>query len=204
MGLADYYKYGVDDWEGMKSSAGYTRMDEMTGDFCGFDKVMFGWLTDSQILKYSGSGAQTFELSDASNSGSCLILPINAAADNYNSEYFLVEYITNTGNNADYPAWEDNSGVRILHIQGELITDYWGTTSFKYNNYSEYYQGNDKTRIIRLVNDNNGFYHSGDRVSYGGSGFAAYDANGYETVNTGYTIQIGNISNGRCSITVAK
>lgn len=205
MGLPDYYKYETQgDNEGFHGDAGYAKMDDMLADYTTFDKIMLGWLTDSEIQKYNGSGEQTFELNDASLSGSCLILPISSTADDYNSEYFLVEYITDKGNNSDSYAWFDRSGVRIFHVQGEFYTDYWDRVMFKYENYSDYYMGDDKARVLRLVNDGNGFFHSGDTVSYGVSGFAAYDENGYETVNTGYVVTLAQNSSGTMSVTVSK
>ena len=164
---------------------------------------MYGWLRKSEIQSYSGSGSETFELSDASNSGSCLILPISSSGDDYNSEYFLVEYITASGNNSDMYS-SDNGGIRIFHVQAELYTSAWGDTNFKYENYSEFYAGDDNIRVLKLVNDGNGFFHSGDTVSFGTSNFAAYDSSGQQTVDTGYTISIGSVADGKYSVTVSK
>lgn len=197
IGLPDYYKYNSTDYEGLHGDAGYERMDDSIGDFCSFSKLMYGWLKDTEVQEYTGSGTQTFELSDASQSGSCLILPITGSSGNYTSEYFLVEYITRSGNNADI--YSSDEGVRIYHVQAEV-----SGTSFKYDNFSSYYMGDDKIRVLRLVNDNNGFYHSGDTVSYGTTNFAAYDSSGNQTINTGYTISIGSLSNGKYSVTVSK
>ena len=197
IGLPDYYKYDSSDYEGLHGEAGYERMDDSIGDFCSFSKLMYGWLREDEVQSYSGSGTQTFEISDASSVGSCLVLPITGEPGDYTSEYFLVEYITRTGNNADIYSYDE--GVRVFHVQAEL-----GYDGFKYNNFSDYYMGDEKIRVLRLVNDNNGFYHTGDSISYGTSNFAAYDSNGDQTINTGYTINIGEISGGKCSITVSR
>ena len=203
LGLPDYYLYySGSDWEGLKGDAGYERMDDSIGDFCSFSKLMYGWLKDTEVQTYEGSGAQTFLLDDASNTGSCLILPISSTAGDYCSEYFLVEYVSKTGNNSD--VYTNDSGVRVFHIQAEIMTDYWGNTYFKHESYSEQYTGDDKIRIIRLVNEENGFYHAGDAVTFGTSNFAGYDANGNQTIDTGYTISIGDIVDGKYSITVDK
>lgn len=202
MGLPDYYKYQSEDWEGLHGDAGYARMDDSIADFCGFSKLMLGWLKKSEIQTYTGSGVQTFELGDASNTGSCLILPITSSADDYMSEYFLIEYITASGNNRDM--YFPDSGIRIFHIQAEMFTNEWGDTNFKYENYSEHYTGDDHIRVIRLVNDGNGFYRSGDSVSCTALNFAGYDSDGNQTIDTGYKIRIGELIDGRYSVTVDK
>lgn len=203
MGLPDYYKYESEDWQAFHGDAGYTKMDDCIGDFTSFDKIMFGWLTESEIQKFSGN-TQTFELSDAAQTGSCLLLPISSDADDYLSEYFLIEYVSDECNNTDIYSWNDRSGVRIFHVQSEIYTDYWDRTFFKYENYSEHYMGDDKIRVLQLVNDDGGFYHSGDSVSFGTKNFAAYDQNGDQTIDTGYTIDIGDIIDGKYAITVKR
>ena len=59
-------------------------------------------------------------------------------------------------------------------------------------------------RVLKLVNDNGGFYRAGSTITYGTSNFAGYDSNGNQTVNTGYSISIGNLTNGSYTITVTK
>ena len=202
MGLPDYYKYNDDDWEGLRGIAGNERMDDSVGDFCSFSKLMCGRLKDTEVQAYDGSGTQTFTLEDASRTGSCLILPISSAPTDYTSEYFLVEYVSDTGNNSEN--FYGTSGVRIFHVQSELYTDAWWRTRFRYENYAETYLGNDKIRVLRLVNDNGDFYHTGDTVTYGTTNFAGYDANGYQTVNTGYTITIGELTDAGYTVTVSR
>lgn len=201
MGLPDYYKYNSADWEGLNGDAGYERMDDSIGDFSSFSKLMLGWFTENEVQIASQSDTNTYYLSDASSEGSCLLLPITSN-DSYNSEYFLIEYITPSGNNSDI--YTSDSGIRIFHVQAEIVTTDWGSTNFKYENYSSYYQGDDKIRVLKLVNDNNGFYHSGDTVKFGTSNFAAYDSDGNQTIDTGYTITIGDIVNGQYAVTVSK
>lgn len=203
MGLPDYYPYFTEDErEGFYGDAGDERMDDSYGDFCSYSKLLLGWLKDTEIQSYSGSGTQTFLLDDASQKGSCLILPISSEAGDYLSEYFLVEYITKSGNNADMFSRKD--GVRIFHIQSEFKTDFWGNVTIRYQAYSMSYMGDDKIRVARLVNDNNGFYKSGDTVRFGTTNFAAYDKNGYQTIDTGYTVKIGEKKDGKYEITVTR
>lgn len=203
MGLPDYYPYFTEDErEGFYGDAGDERMDDSYGDFCSYSKLLLGWLKDTEIQSYSGSGTQTFLLDDASQKGSCLILPISSEAGDYLSEYFLVEYITKSGNNADMFSRKD--GVRIFHIQSEFKTDFWGNVTIRYQAYSMSYMGDDKIRVARLVNDNNGFYKSGDTIRFGTTNFAAYDKNGYQTIDTGYTVKIGEKKDGKYEIIVTR
>ena len=198
LGLPDYYKYTDDkDSEGLHGAAGDERMDDSIADFCGFSKLMYGWLKDTQVQHYKGDGVQSFMLDDASKTGSCLILPINSSPDNYTSEYFLIEYVTATENNADM--YENDSGVRIFHVRAD---QFYGM--FTYCNLSPFYKGDDKERVLRLVNDGGGFYHSGDVALFGTPNFAAYDNNGDQTIDTGYTVWIGDLTDGKYSVTVMK
>lgn len=129
----------------------------------------------------------------------------NSSVGDLTSEYFLIEYVTHNGNNTELDRWTNDSGVRIFHINAELIQEEWsGMKNFKYEGFSQYYQGNDRFRITRLVNEGKGFYHTGDGCTYGTEGFAGYDANGYQTVNTGYTIEIGELTNDGYTVTVRR
>ncbi|MCQ2417779.1 MAG: dockerin type I domain-containing protein [Oscillospiraceae bacterium] len=206
LGLPDYYLYDVgDDWTAYHGDAGYERMDDSIGDFSSFSKLILGWLHENEVQWFSG-GAQRFRLRDSSEQGSCLIIPINSEIGNITSEYFIVEYITPNNNNEDYKWWWINdSGVRIFHVNAELKpTDWFGLTNFKYEQFSEFYTGPDGIRITRLVNDGKGFYHTGDICSYGTSNFAAYDSNGYQTIDTGITVEIGEFDGEAYIVTVRK
>lgn len=205
LGLPDYYLYEAgDDWEAYHSDAGFERMDDSIGDFSSFSKLMYGWLREDEVQWYSG-GTQSFTLRDSSTQGSCLIVPINSEIGDFNAEYFLVEYVTPNNNNAELAMHTNDSGIRIFHIQAELKPEDWlGLTNFKYEGFSEYYNGNDRIRVTRLVNDGQGFYHTGDICSYGTSNFAGYDADGMQTINTGISIEIGESVNGAYTVTVRK
>ncbi|WP_288776488.1 hypothetical protein [uncultured Eubacterium sp.] len=84
-----------------------------------------------------------------------------------------------------------DSGIRILHIDAETRTDTDGTVSFKYDNNSPLYDAsNNGRRIIRLVNDNNGYFHKGDTIDGSTPGFAWYDSKGKETIDPEITITV--------------
>lgn len=212
LGLPDYYVYGNGDHssssEGLIGNAGYERMDECIGDFCGFSKLMLGWLREDEVQWYTGSGEQSFVLGDASQTGSCLILPVSGGVGDTTSEYFLVEFLSYTGNNSEAQAytWKNDSGVRIFHVDAELYTDAWFRTYFKYDSFGENYQGPDKWRVLRLANEGESkpLYHTGDTCGFGTVNFAGYDAAGGQTIDTGYTVQIGAMQDGTCTVTVKK
>ncbi len=204
MGLPDYYKYeDTSDWEGLHGNAGYEMMDDAYGDYSSFSKLMLGWYRENEISVYDKSkGTQTFTLSSAQHSPDFILIPGETLGNSYFGEYFIVEYVTEDENNTMW--WNKNSGIRVLHIQSELYTyDYWNINVFAYDNYGPLYQGDDGTRVVRLVNDNNGYFTSGDVIDSSVSGFAWYDSNGQETIDTGLNISVGNLVNGEYTINVS-
>lgn len=204
MGLPDYYKYESEDWEGFHGDAGFACLDDALGDFCAFSKLLYGWFREGEAQVYEGEGEKEFTLYSLSERASCLILPIEGEF-RYFSEYFLVEYITPTQNNSILEGYAAiTQGVRIFHILAETARMDWGTVELKYNNYSRFYQGDDKYRVIRLVNDGNGFYQEGDVCAFGTENFAAYDLHGGQTIDTGYTVKIGKTSGKSQKITVIR
>ena len=206
MGLSDYYEYGKDeDWEATTGDAGLERMDESEGDFCPYSKLMVGWYGKKDIQRYDleKGGAQTFTLSDDSLSPSVLLLP-KTDADDLFSEYFTVDYITPQAN---FDGLFDEGGVRLYHVESSLGTYDDGTDYLIADAFSpEYDATGEGRRLIRLVNNGNGFYHAGDTADGSASGFAWYDTSGKETVDTGYTVHVDSIDeqNRTCTVTVTR
>lgn len=197
MGLPDYYKYQYTgaDYEGLHGLAGKERMDDSQGDFCQFSKLQLGWLTegDVQIMPDSADRA-TFFLPPVKDRGCLLIFPKGAEPD-FQSEYFLVEYNTPEGLQKGL---FNRGGVRVLHVQAEVIQDEYGYYEYKYENYSPYYDtSNNGIRILKLVNDGKGFFQPGDIVTYEKTGgekgnFGWYTEDGGIT-EPGFSIQIGEL-----------
>ncbi len=210
MGLQDYYKYQSQDSAGLKGAAGNCKMDDSMGDYCTFSKLMAGWLREDEVEVYdlNRGGEQIFYISDPALEGSCLILPAGSWNGNYTSEYFLVEYQSCEGNNRDVMnylnGWyrkENNTGIRILHVDAEMTVDYWRQKQFKYNNYSDFYNGDDRQRILRLVNDpDHGYLKPGETQT----GLKAYDQDGFETIDTGYEVKYTGFENGKACLHVTK
>ena len=201
MGLPDYYKYNLDDdYDAMNGVAGSEIMDEMEGDFCQFSKLMLGWLKEDEVSIYTG-GTVEYTLASSALRGNCILIPVNFQKLNgksvsgdqlYTGEYFLVQYDTMEKNMTEVLASGRDSGIRIFHIDAETYSDTDGTVSFKYDNYSPLYDASHNgRRIIRLVNDNKGYFHKGDTIDGSTPGFAWYDSKGKETINPGITLTVG-------------
>lgn len=204
MGLPDYYLYNSEDYEGMHGNAGTELMDtDAYSDFGCFSKLMLGWYRENQISVYdtAASGTQSFILSNAqSENGNCLILPYGELKNGYFCEYMMAEYVTEDGNNSALTTdqwWQEiKPGIRVYHIQAELQEDYW-FTYLKYQNGSEFCGGDDNgIRLIRLANDAEGgsVFTSGAVIDGSISGFHWYDENQEESIDTGYTITVGELT----------
>lgn len=193
MGLPDYYRYTADaseEHDGMPGAAGCELMDEGSGDLSACSKLLLGWLAEDEVQIFSG-GTQHFSLTSMQQSPSCVLIPRTQGAG-FLSEYFLIEYVTQEGNNTA----ASGSGIRILHVQAEVSEGAHGM-EFSYNNYGLHYdQSNEKQRVLRLVNDYGLFYPGTrslqytDRIDGSIVGFHWYDAEGNLTAETGLTLRI--------------
>jgi M6 family metalloprotease-like protein len=210
MGLPDYYLYtSSDDFYGMNGDAGGEMMNDAITDFGAVSKIMLGWYKENQVSVYDTSlTSQTFTLSDAeTENGNCVIIPYGDFNDDYYSEYFVVEYTTDTVNNTG--SWYHiGNGVRIYHVDAEVMNNGWWTF-FKYESGSEYTNSDAGRRFIRLVNNGtdmtgDNFFKTGDVIDSSVSGFAWYDSNGKETVDTNLSISIDDFSNGEYTITITQ
>lgn len=215
MGLPDYYLYySPDDGEGFHgetNTAGVELMDmDASTDFGCFSKLMLGWYRENQISVYdqSAGGEQTFTLNNAqTDDGNCLILPYGDA--NYNGEYLILEYMTSDRNNSNavYTPWiTAGNGIRAYHVKAEIADNGWWKF-FKYENGSEYTNNDDNgIRLIRLVNDAEGgdTFKTGDTLDGSISGWHWYASDESESVDTGYTVKVGENANGQYVVTVSK
>ena len=205
MGLPDYYLYTGNDTEGMHGPAGTELMDmDAFSDFSAVSKLLLGWYRENQVLTYDRSmGAAEFIIEDAqTDSGSCIVIPYNTNGQKYQGEYLVIEYQTFTKNNSRVNdiSWSGfDPGVRVYHMSSEIEDNgFW--KFFKYENTSEV---NDGRRLIRLVNDGNGAFNTGSVIDSSVSGFGWYDSEGKETVDPGISITVGEISDGKCRISIA-
>lgn len=205
MGLPDYYKYYSDDWEGFHGIAGMERMDDSSGDFCQFSKLMLGWLRTDQV-QVMGPDVESasFRLPTSQEGGCVVIFPQGGQID-FNSEYFIVEYNTPDGNNEGVFEAEQ-AGVRVFHVNARIETDpYDGEPYYRYENYSPYYNESDEgIRVLKLVNDGEGFYRTGDSVVYGeASDFGWYTPAG-SLSDPKLTIRIGEVTDDGIEIEVVR
>ncbi len=210
-GLPDYYLYySGSDFDSMNGGAGTELMDgDAYSDFSAFSKLMLGWYKESQVQVYDpNSGSQTYTLNNAqTDDGNCVIIPYGTLDDNYFSEYFIIEYSTDTANNSaineDLYWWQScDSGIRIHHIKADMYDNGWWTF-FKYENGSEFTNlDDDGTRLIRLVNDGGDCFKTGDVIDSNTSGFGWYDSNEAESIDPNVTISIGELTDDSYTITI--
>jgi hypothetical protein len=178
-------------------------------DFSAFSKLMLGWYKESQVQVYDpNSGSQTYTLNNAqTDDGNCVIIPYGTLDDNYFSEYFIIEYSTDTGNNSainqDMYWWQScDSGIRIHHIKADKYDNGWWTF-LKYENGSDFTNlDDDGIRLIRLVNDGGDCFKTGDTIDSNTSGFGWYDSDESESIDPNVTISIGELSGSSYTITI--
>ena len=213
MGLPDYYLYYSDDegFHGETNTAGVELMDmDASTDFGCFSKLMLGWYRQNQILAYDTAkgGEQSFTLSNAQrDNGNCLILPYGDLS--YTGEYLILEYMTNERNNSNavYTPWiTAGNGIRAYHVKADIHDNGWWKR-FKYENGSEFTNGDDNgIRLIRLGNDAEGgdVFTTGQVLDGNISGWHWYAADESESVDTGYSVTIGELKDGSYTVTVNK
>lgn len=214
MGLPDYYLYYSEDMFAFHGEAGPDLMAaDAYSDMDCFSKLMLGWYHENQVQVYdqSAGGAQSFTLRNAqTDAGNCLILPCGKL-DSYFAEYMIVEYITEDANNSRLnkdmsSLFSLSPGIRVYHIYADVSETPW-FTYFSYENGAAATGGDDDgIRLIRLANDAEGgnVFTTGDVIDGSISGFHWYDANEGETVDTGYTITVGDLVNDSYTVTVTR
>jgi len=176
-------------------------MDDAYGDMCAFSKLMYGWYTPGQVQVYTG-GTQTFTLESSQTAANCILIP-RGDLNGYLSEYMMLEYATDAGNNTGLVG---QGGIRVLHCEATVTEGYWGP-EFKWNNYGMYYDSsNTRQRVLRLANESEGgdFFVSGSVINNDISGFRWYDDSGYQTVDTGITVTVGALTDGRYTVTISQ
>ncbi len=213
MGLPDYYLYNSDDYDSMHGNAGTEMMDaDAYSDFGCFSKLMLGWYRENQVQVFDkAQGTQIFTLANAqTDNGNCVILPCGDLNTSYFSEYMMLEYVTpdgcNTGINRDLFYWQSVApGIRVYHIRADMVDNGWWR-SLKYENGSEYCGGDDDgIRLIRLANDAEGgsVFTAGDVIDSNISGFHWYADDESESIETGYSITVGELTDEGYTITVS-
>ena len=205
MGLPDYYLYTSEDYEGLPGNGGTELMDtDAYSDFGCFSKLMLGWYRDDQVSVFdkANGSSQTFTLTNAqTDAGNCLILPCGDLEEHYFSEYMMLEFVTpdglNSGIRRDLNYWQTvGTGVRVYHIRADFADNGWWTF-LKYENGSEFTNGDDDgIRLIRMANWNEGgeVLQTGEMIDSSFSGFHWYAEDESESVDTGYTVTIGELT----------
>lgn len=216
MGIPDYYYYEnpIGDGDGLPGKAGFAMMDEAMGDMTSFDKLMYGWYTSDEVHIYTG-GTQSFSMQSSQDAPGCILIPryyedetTYSTGESFLTEYFLLEYATDTGNNTrgfsgqfTYDMF-NGGGIRILHCDAEVGIGKWGP-EFCWNNYGlNYDHSNLKQRVLRIVDGGHGFFKEGSSIDCARQGFQWYDESGDQTVDPGVTVEITSIGGGYCTVTI--
>lgn len=197
MGLSDYYKYEYEgsDYQGLHGIAGKERMDDSEGDFCQFSKLQLGWLTEEQVQIMPDDVERATFLLPPVNEGGCVLVFPRGAEPDFQKEYFVVEYNTNEGLQEGL---FKKGGIRVLHVQAEILEGDDGYFYYRYDNYSEEYDSsNEGIRILKMVNDWKDFSRTGDTITFENTGgekgnFGWYTEDGGIT-DPGFSIQIGEV-----------
>ncbi len=204
MGLRDLYKVGKDtDYDGMNGIAGTEMMDDMTGDYSQFSKLMLGWLTEDEVQICREDGE--YMIPSSALSGGCILIPRNtdlADSEVISSEYFLIQYDSANGNMSSVLT-SDSGGVRILHCEATIDTNAYGERILRYDVQSPTYdESHDSQRLVRLVNDGEDYMRRGDMADSSTPGFGWYDDFGKETIDPGVTITVESVNSKEAVISI--
>ena len=208
MGLPDYYLYHGEDTTGLHGAAGGELMDDGYADFGCVSKLQYGWYREKQIEVFDSSKTtETYTLHNAqTDAGNVLVIPCGELDGQYHSEYMLVEYMTEDRNNS-HPGWWmlTGSGIRVYHVDATIQEDYW-YPSFMYGSGAPATNNDEGRRLLRIIDDRetDNLYRTGDVIDGTVSGFHWYDANGYQTVDTGISITVGALTEDGYEITVTR
>ena len=178
MGLDDFYDYD----ENTGAEGGYYTADMMDyniGDHGSINKLLLNWI-DPTVL--TGKGEIEITFTSFTETG-FVVLIANHSLNSIYDEYFLIEFYTSTGLNAnDQPVYDGDSttvyGIRILHVDanpyynssGELDLNGGDAyqTGFKYDNSDE-----DKLFVDTMCRETPDDFYATEEILYvvGGNDF---------------------------------
>lgn len=213
MGLEDYYDYETSVGVQNRGLFGADMMDWNIGDHCSFNKLTLGWI-DPTIV--TGSGTTELTLESFTETGKVLLIS-NHNIDTLWDEYFLVEFYTNTGLNAnDNPiGGTGECGIRIIHVDAHLAYDAQGNktyngdsnypgTGFLYDNTGTDYP---LIEMLRADSDTTEFPEIASSSLFTASGKTfGVDTHTTFKLNDGtalfFTLSVKSISNGQCTVEI--
>lgn len=127
LGAEDYYSH-YENHTNMFMS--YAMMCDNTGDHDGFTKWSYGWLSDEDIAFVDKeTGATTVSLAPIETplgygKKIAVVSPKLDPSKGFFDEFFVVEYDSGTGNNADvFESYSFEPGFRIFHVRAEAEFD---------------------------------------------------------------------------------
>ena len=184
LGAPDYYSQNSDSTNAIMT---YDMMSNHTGDHDGFTKWFYGWLGDDEIAFVDRSVGDTtvklapFETPLGDGKKIAVVAPSIDRSKGFNDEFFVVEYDSGKGNNAEVFSEKSlRPGFRIFHVRAEAsYEDEPALASF--------WMDNDKLRdnLIHSIkselldpdmfSDDDAFFREGDQLTpngYPNTGFA--------------------------------
>ncbi|MCF0135479.1 MAG: hypothetical protein HUJ69_03550 [Lachnospiraceae bacterium] len=163
-----------------------TLMDLSVGDIDCFSKLLLGW-NAPQVTSSSGS----FRITSASVSDQALMVVPDGWDGNILSEYFMVEYVTPQGNQAQLPLGEEGA-VRIWHVNA-------GTDTFT-NDITPhmYLASNDsENKLLTMADPRVQWYGAGDEA---GTDVLCF----YDGTDSGFRIKVASLDGTAAVIEISK
>ncbi len=194
MGLDDYYDYNYN--QGSNSGLyGADMMDANIGDHGVINKLLLDWIDPIEI---TGRGEISLDLASFTTSGEAIIIA-DHQLDNIYDTYYLIEYYTNDGLNANDKAIKNGNGIRITlaraelnkNSQGEVVYnegEYW--TTFKYDN------SDTSLPFIEMILPNN------VTASYDTLSSKHLFNPGDSVFLNNFSLRVNNINNGKINVTI--
>ena len=157
-------------------------MNNDEGDHNGFTKWSYGWLDDNNIIYIDKtSGDTTVHLTpietELGNSKKIAVVTLQFNnTPRFNDEYFLVEYDSGTGNNADvFEKYALTPGFRIFHVNAkcDFSTDddyiddyiYYSKNNYEYRSNLIHNVKNELERTSLWESNDTMFFREGDTLT---------------------------------------
>jgi len=151
LGLMDLYdtSYSTGDNGGINTT---DMMNNDTGDFNAFCKMLLGWIDSDQIqlIEY-GADLRKITLDSYTKTGACALLFVDNGNTSIFNEYFLVQYMDFYGNDKEMQWKIKKEQLRIYHVDAQLNES---GNYFEHNN-----KGNTNCKLIEAVDKDAEYVH---------------------------------------------
>lgn len=172
LGAADYYSYEEGNPNVLMT---FDMMSSKNSDHCGFNKWMYGWLSDDDIAFVDkANGDATVRLApietDLGDGRKIAAVALNFDDDvPFLSEFFLVEYDSGINNNKEvFEEWGTQPGFRIFHVNADA--------NYNDGTYSADFVNNNNKYMINLIHSVKNEYDYSSYYGYDGAFFREGDS----------------------------